>query len=415
MNSVNWTATVFFLMMMITDHTNSMVSHKTSEGIIDTIGKISRDVAPDVSIVIHGTKICQLVGEYDRQQKHFTQNRTFSRYRLRSTDLGSPFRYGNRTYLLFGDTQGAVGGDRDAIAYTTDTTPDNGLLVTFIHDSKGIYQPVTIPGIAQGAYDVPMEGVEANGKMYIYATTGHTAKVDMGESVIARSDDSGHTFRLLYTFSKNHFINVSIVKTDASEWKLFPNQIKRKVLVIFGTGTYRKSDVYLACQSAKEIENHAAIHYFAGIDGNGQPVWSREEILAVPLFNQPSVGELSATYNHYIHRWIMLYNCSHPREIYMRTAQYPWGPWTKPQVIFDLWKNGGYCHFVHVSWKKQHCDSVMDPGRENTSGAVYGPYQYACLAKGDSSSSKPTTTIYFNMSTWNPYTVVLMKAKLCLK
>lgn len=39
----------------------------------------------------------------------------------------------------------------------------------------------------------------------------------------------------------------------------------------------------------------------------------------------------------------------------------------------------------------------------------------AYFAKGDSTSSKPGTTIYFNMSTWNPYTVVLMKAKLELK
>lgn len=265
-------------------------------------GKPPEVITPDVVIASHGTKICQLVGEYDRQQKHFTQNRTFSRYRLRSTDLGVPFRYANRTYLLFGDTQGAVGRDRDAIAYTTDTTPDNGLALTFMHDAAGVYKPVTIPGIAQGAYDVPMAGVEVNGKMYIYATTGHTASIDMGESVIARSDDSGNTFHKLYTFSKTHFINVSIVKTNASKWKLFPDQIKGKVLVIFGTGAYRKSDVYLACQPAKEIENHEAIRYFAGIDGNGKPIWSREETLAVPLFNQPSVGELSVSYNHYIHR-----------------------------------------------------------------------------------------------------------------
>lgn len=371
--------------------------------------------APDVAIIIPGTKICQLVGEYDRERKQYTQNRTYSRYRLRSTDLGSPFRFGNRTYILFGDTQGAVGGDRDAIAYTTDTIPDHGLSLNFIHDSRGNYKPVTIPGIEQGAYDVPMAGLEVNGKMYVYATTGHTATVGMGRSVIARSDDSGHTFHLLYTFSSLHFINVSVIKTEAVRWQLFPGNMKGKVLVFFGTGAYRRSDVYLACQPAKDIENPGAIRYFAGIGQNGNPRWSKNEQMSAPLFDQPEVGELSVTYNNYIDRWILLYNAGNPRGINMRTSQYPWGPWTKAQVIFNPWSDSGYCHFMHTSWQSKHCDSVMDPGRENDWGGEYGPYQYAYFAKGDSTSSKPGTTIYFNMSTWNPYTVVLMKAKLELK
>ena len=46
--------------------------------------------------------------------------------------------------------------------------------------------------------------------------------------------------------------------------------------------------------------------------------------------------------------------------------------------------------------------------RENEWGGEYGPYQFGRLATGDAAS----TTIYFTMSTWNPYTVVLMKATL---
>src|SRR5699024_8785511 len=110
---------------------------------------------------------------------------------------------------------------------------------------------------------------------------------------------------------------------------------------------------------------------------------------------QPCVGELSVTYNSFISRWIMLYNCGDPRGINMRTAKYPWGPWTKPQVLFDPWKDGGYCHFMHTSWTFKKCDDVSDPGREDVWGGEYGPYQYAYLAKGDDNS----TTIYFNMST----------------
>jgi hypothetical protein len=63
---------------------------------------------------------------------------------------------------------------------------------------------------------------------------------------------------------------------------------------------------------------------------------------------------------------------------------------------------------MHASWEDRRCDSVHDPGRENDWGGEYGPYQFEHLATGDDQA----TTIYFTMSTWNPYTVVLMKAGL---
>lgn len=44
-------------------------------------------------------------------------------------------------------------------------------------------------------------------------------------------------------------------------------------------------------------------------------------------------------------------------------------------------------------------------------GGEYGPYEFSHFATGTDQS----TTIYFTMSTWNPYEVVLMKASLRLK
>jgi hypothetical protein len=108
----------------------------------------------------------------------------------------------------------------------------------------------------------------------------------------------------------------------------------------------------------------------------------------------------------------MLYNCFLPggkRGINMRTADYPWGPWSESEVLFDPWKDGGYCHFMHTSWSFKQCDHVEDsPKRGNEWGGEYGPYQYEDFAIGGNNA----TTIYFNLSTWNPYTVVLMKATL---
>lgn len=357
-----------------------------------------------VVIVARATKIMQLVGDYDRERQEPTMNLTWTRYKLYGTDLGVPFRHNGRTYLLFGDTQ-PYGGD--AIAYTTDTSPEDGIELVFLQDASGLYKKVQIPGTSLGSYEVPMEGTSVNGRMYIYCTTDHSDKVVMGRSIVAVSDDDGQSFTYLYDLSTQYFINVSIVEVDLADWSGFP-QNSGAGLVIFGSGQYRQSDVRLAAQPAEHIESPTSIRYFTGLNNTGQPTWGSQEENAQPLFDQPCIGELSVSYNRFIGKWVMLYNCDSNRGINMRTADKPWGPWSEPQIIFHPWEDNGYCHFIHTNWEYRKCDNVHDPGRENEWGGEYGPYQFEDLAVGDNS----TTTIYFTMSTWNPYTIVLMKATL---
>ena len=123
-------------------------------------------------------------------------------------------------------------------------------------------------------------------------------------------------------------------------------------LLLFGSGEFRKSDVYLAFQSEARIEDREGILFLQGLRDDGTPIWSSREEDGVPLFRQPTVGELSVTYNQFLRRWILLYNAGGVRRgINLRTAQQPWGPWSEAQVLFHPWKDGGYCHFMHASWK----------------------------------------------------------------
>lgn len=361
-----------------------------------------------VVISSQAEKISQLVGDYDAERETPTNNLTGERYNLPRTDLGVPFQHKGRTYILFGD---AWNPPDDPIAFTDDTNPEDGLDLTFLQNSAGAYLPVEIPGVSLGAFEVPMEGVSVDGKMYVYATTDHSASTVMGRSVVARSDDDGYSFSYLYDLSTQYFLNVSVVDVDAANWDGLP-ETSGDGLMIFGSGEYRKSDVRLAYQPASEIENPGAIRYFSGLDESDLPIWSTEEADAQALFKQPCVGELSVSYNAFIGKWIMLYNCdsNELRGINLRTADDPWGPWTEAELIFRPWEDGGYCHFIHVSHDFDDCDNVHDAGRENEWGGEYGPYQFENLAVGDDTS----TTIYFTMSTWNPYTVVLMKASLQL-
>jgi hypothetical protein len=78
---------------------------------------------------------------------------------------------------------------------------------------------------------------------------------------------------------------------------------------------------------------------------------------------------------------------------------------------FDPWKDGGYVEgngrFMH--WPPDH-DKLSDCWRPNDPGGAYGPYQIEQYSVDDKKNKNRSTKIYFTMSTWNPYQVVLMSA-----
>jgi len=111
----------------------------------------------------------------------------------------------------------------------------------------------------------------------------------------------------------------------------------------------------------------------------------------------------------------MLYNCTNntsanPSGIYMRVATQPWGPWSAPQTIFNAKRDDGLCHFIHraVTPSQPACDQLTDPARLGVQGGDYGPYMITSMITGD--ASRMTSTLYYTMSTWNPYVVVVMKS-----
>lgn len=134
-------------------------------------------------------------------------------------------------------------------------------------DDNGTYHPLTIPGISQGAFEVPMEGLMVNDTMYIYHTTGHSSQNTMGRSVVAKSVNGGRTFTYLYKFSSRYFRNISIVKVPASDWsrQVVGTENEETGLVIFGSGIYRKSHVFLAYQPASGIEDSESIRYLTEV------------------------------------------------------------------------------------------------------------------------------------------------------
>ena len=378
-------------------------------------------------------KIVQLTGEFDRQVWDGTgtpplaHNRTETRFRVRGTDLGSSFVHKERTFFLFGDTWRVGQSDDevnlDSIAFTTDTNPDDGLDLVFLDRP-----PLIRPPVLQHGFNVPLDGVSINESMFVFFSTGAhfpDGRPLMGRSILTRSNNDGFDFDFLYEFSRDKFINVSVERT-----RLDPADAEavgagsQDVLCIWGSGRYRSSDVYLAILPVSGLASRTSLRFYVG--EGGAHAWSDSERDAAPLFCSGCVGELSARWNPFLERFILMFNSDSPRGIVLYAAPKPWGPWTHEPIMvfdpgfrapdldpFDPCLGDGYGRFMHVAWDVKRCEHLHDDmfgsPRENEWGGEYGPYQIANMAKG---SRNKSTQLYFVMSTWNPYQAVLMTTRL---
>jgi hypothetical protein len=247
--------------------------------------------------------------------------------------------------------------------------------------------------------------IVTHASMYVFFTTDHihdpgNNNDSMGRSVLARSEDSGiHFGKPLYDFSRDKFINVSLQLVDNTDFPGLPDREGVGVLV-WGSGGYRRSNVYLAYVPLAKIEDRSAYRYFAGFEVDGLPRWSPNEGLAAPLFLSGSVGELCVRWNPVLRRFILLYNGDNPPFILEHQSALPWGPWTGYQNIFDA--DAAFGHYIHVAGRN---DGLSDPDRDNEGGGCYGPYMIARYTRMNDDAS---STMYFVLSVWNPYNTMLM-------
>jgi uncharacterized protein DUF4185 len=360
--------------------------------------RCGRSAEPDELIYVPNStqRVCQLTGDLDRATGKPTLSRTDEHFGVWGTDLGSSFMHGGKLFFLFGDTVGRP-GSRDVLAWTESKDPAR-IVLHFYKAADGKWLPLTVPGIGQGAFEVPSGGVSIGAAMYVVCTTDHSEAKVMGRSVVARSNDEGRTFKLLYDLSHMKFINVAFWPT--AEW-----------LYLYGSGEYRKSNVCLARVRPHHFEDRSKLEYFQGPGGEGRPRWSPREEDAVPLFHQLQVGEFSVKHLKPVNRYVMLYNAAQPRGITMRSAPEPWGPWSEGTVIFEPGRDKGYGHFMHISSKaEKNADNLSDPGREQEWGGEYGPYIIAPFTV----EIEGRCRIFYTMSTWNPYEVMVMRSDLKL-
>ncbi len=361
------------------------------------------------------TKVEQLVGDIDKQRHQATLSRTVTRYGLRGTDLGSSFEHEGRACFLFGDTVGQLDRALDTIATTDARDPELGVRLDFLTVGEGQYLTIQPPGISMGAFEVPVAGISLKGRMYVVVSTNHSPDRTTDRSVLTKFTPPAafHPLRTISQLPAGRFVKMSM---HAEPRPMTGLPSGGPFVLIWGTGVYRKSDAYLSIVPEAHFETGKGTRYFTGLDAAGQPTWSEKEADAVPVVKNGTMGDLSVTWSKYLGLWLMTYDSRAPAAIgilfsYSRT---PWGPWAEPQTVFNAVRDGALGTFIHNP-RAVPDDGLAGPvigkGQADPAGVhggAYAPYMVERWTKVRDSE----LDLYYVLSTWNPYVVVLMKSRL---
>jgi hypothetical protein len=425
--------------------------------------------AATLSLVGSSTKVCQLIGETDWLTGLPTAAKTMTNFGLQSVDLGFPVDSGapKPLYLLFGDafpllhppTAIPTALPDDAIGFTDRTAaPDatNCLNLQLVTSLPHVFaHPTVQPRIQQGSFNVPTGGVFLNNTLYAFFWTDHclvpsglppdkvtplrlpapTATCpempdnsSIGRSVLAAASPSSPaafhwtpgTDGPLFLNMPNGFVYASAALPPGPSTDV----------PVFGVPRFRASIPYLALAPRGTFANADTWRYFAGISG-GTPIWvtraqwesghnaagewtppAGAELYEARPANERCVGEHSVTWNAPLHAWLLLYVCQ-PWTVEARLAPDPWGPWSPPIIMLSAIEHPGLtCTLIQGF---TGCPGLVagtgGPGR------FYAPFvmdrytQDATLGPGQPKRA----TLYWLVSTWNPYTVVVMKSTLELQ
>jgi hypothetical protein len=259
-----------------------------------------------------------------------------------------------------------------------------------------------------------------------------------GHGVLARSKNDGETFVDPVPMPRDFVLSTAV---DSEAVVGLPPE-QRLGIYVFGVPHYRDSVPYLAYAPPGAISDPSLWMFFIGRKPDGQPSWTTREVWerrardAPPpghpdLFDASGcdrhIGEISVTWNRYLHAWLLLYQNCNPsgggQVVVARVAAAPWGPWSDASILLDPNRDNPWCHLLWRVPSRGRCDDLhiddwsQDPdkaGKEN--GDFYAPYVMERYTTPERTflPYRRRATIYWLLSTWNPYQVVVMKTSLTI-
>ncbi len=291
---------------------------------------------------------------------------------LCGTDLGELFDWLGKTFIAFGDTNACNGGPQrsNALAYTTDTTPADGLTFDgWATGSDGLFKQLFGP--EPGAITaIPTSGVGIGSTAYLYymqVTDWSNWSCNKSGIASAASGNIGAWTKRSITWGPGNF-NMVAARQEGS------------TLYIWGTPCGRYGSVKLMKVPTTSVLTKSAYRYFSGYDIAGNPLWSTSEGSAITVAGGPA-GELSVTYNNWLGRYVMTYLDEEKDAIVLRESPSPWGRWSAPIEIASA----------------------------SQSPQLYGAFMKSNFVENNGQS------IYYMMSQFGPYNTYWMKSSLTLK
>ncbi|MGA7327071.1 MAG: DUF4185 domain-containing protein [Rhodomicrobium sp.] len=367
-------------------------------------------------------------------------------------------------------------GNTSQTAVPNQTSCLNLQLVSQSISPNNFQSPAVQPPIQQGSFNVPSGGAFVGGTFYAFFWTDHCSlptplapnpasplalpppsvtceemlqSSSVGRSVLAQAAMANPTSftwtppsgadPALARNMPSGFVYVSAA-ADAMTQPVTINISSSKVqgYPVFGVPRFRASIPYLAIAPQTSFGDPTTWYFFNGTDNSGNPVWvtrsvwegnpasptawvppsASAEIYSAALpTTERCVGEHSVTYNQALGVWLLLYGCG-AWTIEARAAPNPWGPWSQPIVLLSAVQDPAniVCTLIQNDTTKG-CPGLA-PGlliaTVPNPGHFYAPFVLNRYTQNLSSlpAHPKSATIYWLVSTWNPYTVVVMQSTL---
>ncbi len=431
--------------------------------------------AATLSLVGSSTKVCQLIGDTDWATGNPTAAKTLSNFGLDGVDLGFPIdsRPGP-LYFLFGDAlppghpSNSIlsGPPDDALGSTMRTSPPDNTscldLQLITSAPKTVAHPTVHPTLQQGTFNVPSGGVFLDNTLYAFFWTDHCVfptglmpephtplrrpapsatcpetpeSSSVGQSVLAEAT-SGNPVDFnwapregwLFRNMPSGFVYASAAMPPGPQQSRIP---------VFGVPRYRASIPYLAMAPRTTFADPQTWSFFAGRE-EGHPIWFTRrqwesdhnaagewipppgaEIYRAKPADERCVGEHSVTWNAPLQVWLLLYSCL-PWTVEARFAPEPWGPWSPPLIMLSAVQTPNLVCTLIQSYTG--CPGLRNywsfPTGTPWPGTFYAPFvmdRFTQDVTPPGPDQPKRATIYWLVSTWNPYTVVVMQSTLELR
>jgi D-arabinan endo alpha-(1,5)-arabinofuranosidase len=317
-------------------------------------------------------------------------NNTLQRFAVSGTDLGIMWDNGSGQLLMaFGDTSGYCSAPGHQWRYNVLMRSSDRSLTDTIKVSNS---PLWAQGISKQVVNstkwapdetgiIPTAGISVGGKQYLNYMSIRSWDANgawtTNYSAIAVSPDNGDRWGVYpgsvrtpregaipgarHAAGNENFQQGAFLKPGPGDPYIYS----------FGTPSGRSGSAFVSRVAPASIPDPTRYEYWNSDRGAWVP---GDPGAATPVIPGP-VGEMSAQYNTYLRQYLAMY-CNGANDVVFSTAPAPQGPWTPGQVIVP---------------------SGQFPG------GIYAPFMHPW------STGKE---IYFNLSEWNDYNVMLMKTVL---